>query len=396
MRRLLLLVSAVVLVDSMFYAAVAPLLPHYADTLHLSKAAAGLLTAAYPAGTLVGSLPGGVLASRAGPRATVLLGLGLLSASSVVFGFGHTAWLLDSARFVQGLGGACSWCGGMAWLMSAAPAQQRGRLIGTAMGAAVAGSLFGPVVGTLARELSPAPVFSSVVVLAGGLAAAAVRTSQPAPGPSQGVAALLPALRRAPVLAAVWLVALPALAFGVLNVLGPLRLDALGAGGTAIGATYLVAAAGEASVSPVVGRVSDRLGRLAPLRAGLVVSAPLLVVFTLPRSAAAVAVLLVVLASAVGLFWAPAMAMLADQAEESGLDQGLGFALVNIAWAGGQVVGSSGGGALAQRTADAVPLGAVAVLFLATLALLLRHGTAWETAALVPAENPVTPADPHR
>ena len=33
MRRLFLLVSAVVLVDTMFFAAVAPLLPHYSDEL---------------------------------------------------------------------------------------------------------------------------------------------------------------------------------------------------------------------------------------------------------------------------------------------------------------------------------------------------------------------------
>ena len=36
-RRLLFLVGAVVLVDTMFYAALTPLLPHYADELGLSK-----------------------------------------------------------------------------------------------------------------------------------------------------------------------------------------------------------------------------------------------------------------------------------------------------------------------------------------------------------------------
>ena len=57
MRRLFLLVSAVVLVDTMFFAAVAPLLPHFSDELGLSKTAAGVLTAAYPAGTFAGALP---------------------------------------------------------------------------------------------------------------------------------------------------------------------------------------------------------------------------------------------------------------------------------------------------------------------------------------------------
>ena len=41
MRRLLLLTSAVVFVDTLFFAALTPLLPHYADTLGLGKNGAG-------------------------------------------------------------------------------------------------------------------------------------------------------------------------------------------------------------------------------------------------------------------------------------------------------------------------------------------------------------------
>ena len=64
MRRLFPLVAAVVLVDTMFFAAVAPLLPHYATSSGCRRPAAGVLAAAYPAGTFVGALPGG-LARRA-------------------------------------------------------------------------------------------------------------------------------------------------------------------------------------------------------------------------------------------------------------------------------------------------------------------------------------------
>ena len=54
MRRLFLLVGAVILVDTMFYAAITPLLPTYRDELGLSKTAAGVLSASYAAGTLIG------------------------------------------------------------------------------------------------------------------------------------------------------------------------------------------------------------------------------------------------------------------------------------------------------------------------------------------------------
>ena len=103
MRRLLLVLCAIVFVDTTFYAVVAPLLPHYADDLDLSKASAGILLAAYPAGTLVGALPSGLLAVRFGPQRTVLVGLALLGVSSVGFAFGdERASVLDVARFVAG------------------------------------------------------------------------------------------------------------------------------------------------------------------------------------------------------------------------------------------------------------------------------------------------------
>ena len=67
MRRLFPLVAAVVLVDTMFFAAVAPLLPHYSDDLGLSKSAAGVLAGGLPGRHARGLAPGG-LAGRARGR----------------------------------------------------------------------------------------------------------------------------------------------------------------------------------------------------------------------------------------------------------------------------------------------------------------------------------------
>src|SRR5947207_1610648 len=72
MRRLLLLVCALVWVDTLLFSALTPLLPHFVHQLHLSKAGAGVLVAAYAAGALVGGLPGGAAAARLGARRAVL------------------------------------------------------------------------------------------------------------------------------------------------------------------------------------------------------------------------------------------------------------------------------------------------------------------------------------
>src|SRR5687767_13839947 len=101
----------------MFYAAVVPLLPTYQDDLGLSKAAAGVLSASYAAGTLTAAIPSGYLAARIGARRTLIVGMALLAVSSVAFGFANEVALLDAARFLQGVGGACSWAGGLAWLV---------------------------------------------------------------------------------------------------------------------------------------------------------------------------------------------------------------------------------------------------------------------------------------
>jgi MFS family permease len=377
LRRLAVLVGAAVLIDTTFYAVVAPLLPSLSHSLHLSKLGAGLLTACYPAGMLVASIPGGMLSVRLGPRFAVCLGLLLLFVSTVAFALLRSAPALDLARFVEGGAGACSWAGGIAWLMAVAPADRRGVVIGRAMSAAIAGAVAGPAIGALASAVGRATLFSALALFALGLAGLTWRITVPAAGLElePAVAPMLTAtrdlLRRRFGLTALWLMALPAMVSGTLTVLGPLALHPLGAGAGVIGATFILAAALETIVSNWVGGVSDRHGRLAPLIGSLAVAGAAIACFSAASDVPLLILVIGVSATALGAAWTPAMALLSDLSESVGLDQALAAGLMNVAWAAGQIVGSGGSGALAHLTGNTLPTVLIGALCLLTAAWLV-------------------------
>src|SRR5690349_20795633 len=354
MRKLLLLASIIVLVDTSFYAAITPLLPDLTEQFGLTKTGAGLLAAAYPLGTFVGGLPGGVMAARVGVKPTVLLGLVLMSITSVVIAFAGSILVLDLARFVQGFGSAAGWAGAMAWVAGAAPREKRGAMLGSVMGAAIAGALLGPVIGVGADLIGFEVVFCGVGVVGLILIVWTLRTPGAKPLGDGSLKGLVYALTNPEVRTGLLLVTIPGLLFGTMSVLGPLRLDELGATSAAIGATWLFAAAFEAIVSPMAGRFSDKHGRTAPLLGGLVGGAITFAILPWPNTALGLALVIVLGSPVIGLLWAPAMAMLSDGAEHVGLEQGLAFGLMNLTWATGQSIGDIGGSHLGEAAGDEV------------------------------------------
>jgi hypothetical protein len=67
------------------------------------------------------------------------------------------------------------------------------------------------------------------------------------------------------------------------------------------------------------------------------------------------------------------MAMLSDAVESFGLDQGLGFAISNLAWAGGHVIGGGAGAGLADAFGDGLPYALLAALCAVTLLGVMRQ-----------------------
>ena len=370
MRRLLFLAAAVVFVDTMFFAAVVPLLPGLSAEFGLSKSEAGILSGSYAAGTLIAALPGGLLAARVGPRRTVLVGLSLMSITGIGFALSQDIVLLDASRFLQGVGGAFSWAGALAWLVRAAPRDRRGEMIGTAMAAAIAGVLAGPALGAAADAVGRGPMFAAVSLIGLGLITLTLSVEAP-PREQTIVGGLGRAAGSTAVRYGMVLILVPGLLFGAIEVLVPLELDDLGASSGAIAAVFLVAAGLEAIVAPVAGRISDRRGRLAPSAVGLAASIVAAVVISLPDSALLLGIVVVVAAPWIGMLWSPAMAMMSDGAESSGVDQGLAFGIVNLGWGLGHTAGAIAIPAVADASSNGVAYGVLAALTAGTLVMLL-------------------------
>ena len=82
------------------------------------------------------------------------------------------------------------------------------------------------------------------------------------------------------------------------------------------------------------------------------------------------AVVIVGAAVSFGIFWTPRCRCSPTPPRHGGLDYGFAFALTNMAWAPGQLGGAALGGAIAGLAGDAVPYLCLAVICLASFALL--------------------------
>ena len=350
----------------MLFGALAPLLPRYAHSLSLSKGGAGLLVAALGSGMLVGGIPGGIVARRIGPKRTTVIGLLLLAAASLAFGFAGGAWTLGLARFAQGVASATTWAGALTWISSAAPPERRGEVIGTAFGAAVFGAIVGPMFGALAVTVGVRVSFGAVSAVAVLLAACAA-ASRDVPIEAQTAGAFRRAFRDAGFLEALWLNSLPAVLFSVLSLLGPLALSRGGFGALAIGVTFFAAGIVEVVINPLVGRLSDRVGRRVPTRLALGASVIVAALLAISSTPAVIVALVCAAGIAFGGLNTPGVANVSDRAQAAGLAQGAAFGALVVAWGAGNLAGPLTAGFLAEHGGDAVPYLTASALCLLTL-----------------------------
>jgi DHA1 family solute carrier family 18 vesicular amine transporter 1/2 len=368
--KLVVFVSAMAVVQALFFATLAPLLPSFSDELGLSKAEAGLLVGMFPIGQGVAALPVGLLASRVRVKRFALTGLVVLAVTSIGFGVVDNYAELLGARFLQGVGAALCWSSGLAWLVDTVPRRRRGEMIGIFTGAGAAGQVIGPAVGGLAVLVSRAEVFAGMAGAAFLLAIIGSRFPGPAKGEHQSLALIRKTHSSRAVLSGMWLIVVPALLIGTIFVLGPLRLSRLGWGPVGIAGTFLCSAALGVLGRPLVGRWADRNGPLRAIRLLLLAAIPLTLVIPWLNNRWLLSVFLVFAVSTYGFLWGPSMTLVSHAYDEAGIALVLGFALIGLTIGVGFFVGSAVGGEIARLAGDATAYSVPAAMCLGTVGML--------------------------
>jgi len=375
-RHLLFLTCAIVLADTIFYAALTPLVPYFSEELGLSRSAVGVLSGAFGAGVLLGSAPGALVASRTGAKFAALVGLALLAATSLVFGLVETTWQLVGLRFLAGLGSAFSWVAAFTWLSARAPEERRGQMIGALLSAAVVGALVGPALGGAAATFGLAPTFVLVAVAGALVFLWALLTPGPEASHKENpFAGFLAATSQRRTVTGLLFIAFSPLIFSVFVVLAPLELSSAGWSAALISAVFLVAAGIETFVHPYLGRWFDRAGFRPPVLVGLLLSLAILLAFPLASAVGAAPLIALLVVLGAGAFYAPIVpstAMFSRAAERGGMDSALAFGATNFAWAFGYSVGAPLTGTLADLGGNALSCLVLAGVCLAALVALTR------------------------
>lgn len=354
-----------------------------------------VLFGSYAAALLVCTLPLGRLADRVGRRKPMLWGLVGLGATTVLFAFSASFPLLVLARLLQGVSAAATWVTGLALLADHFPSGRRGRAMGTAFACANVAVLLGPPAsGWLAEHAGPRSPF----VLAAGLAfldaLARAFLLPDAPMETGRRLRMRELLVSSEVRVYAGAMALGSGMWALLESAMPVDLDRrLSLSPTAIGLLFAAAAATHTVTSPLMGSLSDRVGRRKVVASGLLSALVLLPLPALLASGAGIAAAMLLLGVTTSLVLSPTSPALADAVERMGSQSYASvFSILNVAFALGMMAGPFLGGALTPLLGLGGALAVTALGFGLYAPVVWRAGSPAEggAAAVEPPSTPTT------
>jgi MFS family permease len=378
-KRLLLLIYALVLLDEVMLLSIVPLVPSYSADFGLSGLGSGALLSIGSLAIVVGSIPAGVAADRLGSRRVTLAGGSLLALSCLGQALAPDFWTLLAARSAFGVASAVVWSAGLSWLAYSAGEERPGAL-GMVVSVAGIGAMAGPAfAGVLADQVSRATPFFILAAAATGVVVLLAlgdrgRERVHAHHPLREIAGL--ARRDALIGGALVVMLLGGFADGVVNLVAPAQLHHAGRSAAWIGVALSVAAALFILFSALAARRGAAVVSLSVATVCAVLCA-LVMLPVLASSAAAVVVSMLLLrAPPLGVMYTVAFPLGVRGATRSGMGAGAVNGLLAFAWGGASFAGALAAGGLIQaagaRTVYAILIGCCALAVARLLVLRSR------------------------
>jgi DHA1 family multidrug resistance protein-like MFS transporter len=264
---------------------IAPILPYYAETFNVNYTLVGLVVAAFGIARMLIDLPAGFLAQKYDKKSLMIMGLLLVSISSIMAGLAQNYWVLLIARIIEGFGSAIYVTTATIFIALVASPERRGFLMSIYSGFLLLGAIFGPSFGGyIANNYGiTAPFFAYAIISASGIIPTLILPHANDMNNKKHIKMQelyhqawysLKDLKFIAVLPAIF--SLFFIRTGVRSTLVPLFSgNNLGLNEFDIGMLLTIAGIATAITMVPIGIISDKIGRRTPLLLSLIISAPL-------------------------------------------------------------------------------------------------------------------------
>ncbi|CCO09319.1 MFS transporter [Desulforamulus hydrothermalis] len=347
-------VAAAVCLDTLIYGIIIPILPAYSASLGASPWQIGVIFAAYSAALLAGTIPLGILSDRYGRKKIMFCGLLSLSLSTIGFALANSIMLLVVTRLMQGLAAAATWTAGPALVADLFSPEERGAKMGVLSAANGFGFLVGPAAGGVLYQWGgyslPFVLCTVLAVLIGLLVLMVIPGHPSAVGRVANGQSLRQVLGNRGVLTGSAVILLGSIGFGFIDPLLPgYFTQKFNITPSTIGFLFAVISLCHIAAAPLVGRLSDRVGRLKLIRLGLIATALAVPLLAPAGNLLLTAAVMGLLGITFSLLLTPSMPLMADAVmptEDNSHDAGYGaaFGIYNTAFSLGYLIGPLAGG----------------------------------------------------
>ncbi|MFW9787291.1 MAG: MFS transporter [Candidatus Thorarchaeota archaeon] len=342
---------------------VAPILPTYAESFQVSYTLVGLVVSAFAVTRMILDIPAGLLSRRFDKKRIMIMGLILLSTSSILAGIAPNYLTLVIARMIEGAGSALYVTTATVFLAQISGEEKRGQWMSLYMGMLLLGAIFGPTFGGVLADSYDirAPFFGYAIITGLAILPTLTLPKLASSGDASSQLELGGIIRdmrevlsnRSFILVSFAVFTMFFLRTGVRSTLIPLfAANNLEMESTSIGLVLTIGGITTALTITPMGSLSDRIGRKIPLALCLLLSAAITLVIPLSTSPLTLSIAVAIYGAVIGL-QGPSAAYVTDVSPQDKLEISMG--LYRMISDYGFVMGPLMLGFLADITATPVP-----------------------------------------